>query len=139
VYCKSAKNGLEDQLVWIQSRLLDLGSTIATPLDANEAKLSRVKFNPENLKVLETWIDEWDEKLPKLVNFILPGGSISSSHLHVARSVCRRAERSIVPLIEDIDPIVYQFLNRLSDYFFVIARFAAEHEKIQEVIWKKEK
>jgi len=131
-----------ERLSHIQSRLLDLGSCIATPAESttSEVKLNRVKFDNNNIVLLEEWIDQMDEHLPALKNFILPGGGLTSSQLHVARTVCRRAERNVVHLtnngaqgLEDVQ----KFLNRLSDYLFMAARFAAKMEGKEEVIYQK--
>ena len=90
-----------DQLTEIQARLLDVGSHIATPRkseEGHERKLQHTQFGGENCENLEEWIDAMDEKLPPLTNFILPSGGLAASQLHVARTVCRRAERDLVPL-----------------------------------------
>eukprot|EP00877_Chromochloris_zofingiensis_P006750 jgi/Chrzof1/2328/Cz11g11050.t1 len=131
---------LQQQLEVIQSRLLDVGSAIATPVDKSpEYKLQRVAFDVQATSKLESWIDEMDEVLPPLRNFILPSGGKAASFLHMARSVCRRAERSVVPLVRDevVDAQVAIYLNRLSDYLFTAARLAAQKEGKQEVIYKK--
>ncbi|KAF0705739.1 hypothetical protein DYB25_000778 [Aphanomyces astaci] len=135
--------GLEFQarLEEIQSRLFDVGASVATPLSsAGQSKIRRAEFEPSNVTVLETWIDEMDEHLEPLRNFILPsGGGMTSCHLHVARAVCRRAERRVVSIgDEDVDPVVIQYLNRLSDFLFVAARFVAFLEGKTETIWKKQ-
>ena len=98
-----------------------------------------VKFSEEHLIQLEKWIDELDSKLPKLTNFILPSGGETASHLHIARTVCRRAERKVVSLVRDdlVDPIVMKFLNRLSDFLFVCARHSSHFEKQEETVYKK--
>lgn len=119
------------QLEEIQARLIDVGSHIATPRtsdeDMNEKKLQHTLFDAENTQSLETWIDEMDAQLPPLRNFILPSGGLTASQLHVARTVCRRAERDLVPLHNqgDIDSTVYKYINRLSDYLFQLARMCA--------------
>eukprot|EP00163_Fabomonas_tropica_P019048 TRINITY_DN3350_c0_g1_i2.p1 TRINITY_DN3350_c0_g1~~TRINITY_DN3350_c0_g1_i2.p1 ORF type:complete len:105 (-),score=13.31 TRINITY_DN3350_c0_g1_i2:41-355(-) len=95
---------------------------------------------PESLvSEVEQWIDDMDSQLPPIRNFILPGGGKSSSALHVCRTVCRRAERRIIPLVRDqrVNPIVGKYLNRLSDYFFVAARLAAKHDGVPETVYKK--
>lgn len=89
--------------------------------------------------MLEQAIDELDAQLPALTQFILPSGGLPSAHLHQARAVCRRAERNVVPLVEqeDLDRVVQQYLNRLSDFLFVAARTAAKQHGAPEVIWQK--
>ncbi len=80
-----------------------------------------------------------NEELPELKHFILPGGHILVSCIHVTRSICRRAERSCVALKEHdefVEPIILQYLNRLSDYLFVLARFVGKELSVKEVIWK---
>ena len=140
-HCQSsAIPRLDEQLAEIQSRLLDLGSSIATPLpSASASKIRRAHFADENTDRLERWIDAMDEELPPLRNFILPSGGLSAAHLHVARTVCRRAERSVVPLVrgETTERSVHVYLNRLSDYLFVAARYAALREGKTEVVYKK--
>ena len=118
------------QLTDIQHRLLDVGSNIATPQrSSSEQHLARVNFDcgPRATQTLEEWMDAMDEKLPPLREFILPGGGVPSASLHIARASCRRAERKVVPLVREGDCTegVAIYLNRLSDYFFVAARFAS--------------
>eukprot|EP00013_Stygamoeba_regulata_P028630 CAMPEP_0177663756 /NCGR_PEP_ID=MMETSP0447-20121125/20096_1 /TAXON_ID=0 /ORGANISM="Stygamoeba regulata, Strain BSH-02190019" /LENGTH=280 /DNA_ID=CAMNT_0019169615 /DNA_START=64 /DNA_END=906 /DNA_ORIENTATION=+ len=122
----------------IQSRLLDLGSSVATPSSsANVAQLERVHFDPKHVEVLENWIDALTEELPPLRNFILPSGGKASSSFHVARAVCRRAERSLL-LCESPDPLRH-YLNRLSDYLFTAARYVSMREGHPETPYKKVK
>jgi len=130
-YCKNANNGLEKHLVEIQCKLIEVGSNIATPRSAStETKLSHTSFDEANLELLESWIDHLDAKLPPLKHFILPSGGESAIFLHQCRSICRRAERIIVPLVENgiADDVIQRYLNRLSDFFFVAARYAAKFE-----------
>lgn len=111
---------IHSQLIKIQSTLQDLNSHVATPTN-------QIGFEGETVKELETWIDAMDEKLPPLTRFILPSGGLAASQLHVARTVCRRAERRLLTIIPDrpsIDPMVGVYLNRLSDYLFTAARYA---------------
>eukprot|EP01080_Neovahlkampfia_damariscottae_P001821 gene1821-963_t len=139
-HCIKSKNNLEEKLKFIQSRLLDVGSCIATPLDSSKVeKINKVAFSQEHLIQLENWIDELDSKLPKLTNFILPSGGETASHLHIARTICRRAERKVVSLVRDdlVDPIVMKFLNRLSDFLFVCARHSSHFENQIETVYKK--
>lgn len=130
-----ALKDLVKKLARIQEELMVLGSDLATPVDV------RVKI-PRVTKVfitrLEKEIDGWEKKLPKLKNFILPGGSIVSSWLHLARSTTRRAERSIVVLSngDKINLSAAVYINRLSDWFFVLARYINMEEKTKETIWK---
>ncbi|KAH7460385.1 hypothetical protein PRIC1_006931 [Phytophthora ramorum] len=136
----AANTFLPPRLEQIQSRLFDLGACVATPLtSASQPKQRRAGvFDEANVAQLERWIDEMDEQLPPLTSFILPsGGGLASTQLHVARAVCRRAERSVVPLVAagDVDGVVQRFLNRLSDFLFVAARFAALKEGKEETKW----
>ena len=128
------------ELEVIQSRLMDVGSAVATPLDtAQKGKAQRAAFPQGLVKDLEEWIDFHDESLPALMNFILPSGGQASSFLHMARTVCRRAERKIVPLVkeEKVQLEVGHYMNRLSDYLFTVARVAAKAAKKDEVVYKK--
>jgi len=136
------KNGLESKLDEIQSRLLDIGSAIATPHTSHKAtdvKKAEVFFDKNHTLTLEKWIDEMEDRLPKLRNFILPSGGLASSHLHLARAICRRCERHLIPLKQsnDLPNDVFIYINRLSDYLFMAARHAAHFEKKEETIYKK--
>mmetsp|Transcript_32888 Transcript_32888/g.84932 ORF Transcript_32888/g.84932 Transcript_32888/m.84932 type:complete len:130 (-) Transcript_32888:587-976(-) len=99
----------------------------------------RVKFPVRAAEWLEDRIDVMSEHLPPLKNFILPSGGKASTHLHVARSMCRRAERAVVrvEVAEGVDPEVLKFLNRLSDYLFTAARFASNPKERGEIVYKK--
>ena len=117
------------QLESIQNSLFDLGAAVATPLDASsERRVAKTAFDADKTAELERWIDGHTARLPPLKQFILPGGGHAGATLHLARSVCRRAERAVVPLVRDgvTDPAVGIFLNRLSDYLFTAARMAAQ-------------
>ncbi|GAX81471.1 hypothetical protein CEUSTIGMA_g8900.t1 [Chlamydomonas eustigma] len=128
------------QLEVIQSRLLDVGSAVATPNNSSQFKLNRTRFDASSTTQLEAWIDEMDTSLPALKNFILPSGGKASVFLHMARSICRRAERSVIPLTREghIDEQVAVYLNRLSDYLFTAARFTASLQECPEVIYRKQ-
>jgi len=102
-----------------------VGSAVATPSSASAVKAARARFGAEATAALEAWIDSLDSRLPPLTAFILPSGGRAAAALHVARAVCRRAERAVVPLARDGgERDVAVFLNRLSDYLFVAARTA---------------
>lgn len=140
-HCIASKIDLEEKLAEIQSRLLDVGSAIATPLDTStETQLKRAAFRgEEHTATLEEWIDTLDKELPPLKNFILPGGGFAAAQLHVARTVCRRAERRVVGLVNEgrTPASVRIYLNRLSDFFFVAARYATQISGHHEVVYKK--
>ena len=123
----------------IQCILQDIGSSIATPSStASEKHKSRTEFTG-SVEELEQWIDSYTQQLPPLRNFILPSGGKSSASLHVARSMCRRLERSMVPVLErgDIPNDVYKYVNRLSDFLFTAARFASNCEGKPELIYHR--
>ena len=132
---------IEDQLIKIQTLLLDLGSFIATPKTKAQSKqLERLgEFKSEHTRNLEGWIDNYDSQLPVLKNFILPSGGKCASTLHLSRSICRRLERSLQPLYrqDDLDHELVKFVNRLSDFLFVLARFVAHVEGKAETVYKK--
>ncbi|GAM20565.1 hypothetical protein SAMD00019534_037400 [Acytostelium subglobosum LB1] len=140
-YCIADGNGLQEYIEKIQSLMLDIGSCCATPLDTSkESHLAKTRFSDKHVIVLESWIDLLDSKLPPLKNFIVPCGvGLASSHLHVARAVCRRAERDIVSLSRHqvIPEDVAIFVNRLSDFLFAACRYAAMKSGKSESIWKK--
>jgi cob(I)alamin adenosyltransferase len=121
-------------LIDIQNNLFTIGAILAT----DPRKLHLVKpFREESIGRVESWIDEMEESLPPLKNFILPSGSILVAECHVARTVCRRAERRIVSLYKEteeaLDFLVY--INRLSDFFFVLARKMCQEENCDENLW----
>ena len=140
-YCEVNNNGLSEMLISIQSRLFDLGAAVATPINekSSEEKIKYTQLDPELTLGLEKWIDELDAKLPPLKTFIIPSGGLSSTHLQSARAICRRAERTLIPLIEEdqCDREVGRYLNRLSDFLFVAARTAAFRENREEIEWHK--
>ena len=131
------------QLDAVQSRLLDIGSALATPVSCStEARLQRAKFDEggRSTNELEAWMDALDAQLPPLRNFILPSGGAASASLHLARAICRRAERAVWPLCLDgeCDGSTAQYLNRLSDYLFVSARYVAMRSGRGDVAYRKE-
>lgn len=134
---------LPEQLLDIMSRLFDVGSLIArpspqTPKDTESTNEKR-GFNAHHTAILEDWIDTMTEKLPELTSFIIPTGSPASAQLHVARTVCRRAERRMVPLVhtaDNLDPAALAYVNRLSDYLFTAARFVNYCDDEEEVQYR---
>ena len=113
---------------------------MATPRQSGkEGKVNHTAFDVENVDNLEKWIDAMDAELPPLTNFILPSGGFAAAQLHVSRTVCRRAERSLVGLLEEeqIDEVAYKYVNRLSDYLFMLARFCAQSEGKEEAVYQK--
>lgn len=128
------KSELSQRLARIQNELFDLGAELATPAGKKKADLS---ITEPQIKQLETWIDEISDQLPELRSFVLPGGTELNARLHLCRTVCRRAERSVVGLSklekDAVDPIIFRYLNRLSDFLFAASRKAAEGK---EVLWE---
>ena len=120
----------------VQNELFNLGSQLATPDAERRAKMPAVE--PRHVTALESLIDELNENLPELKSFVLPGGGWVSSYFHLARTVCRRAERLVVALAETEEsaPLALEYLNRLSDALFVFGRFAAAKEMRAEPLWE---
>ena len=126
----------QDFLLFIQHKLFTIGSYLATDQENTELKVES-KVMPETITRIEREIDRLDNELPKMRNFILPGGSRPASLAHVCRTVCRRAERRILALSETctISPEVFAFVNRLSDYLFVLSRKINFDEQNNEIFW----
>lgn len=125
----------------IQNHLFNAGSHLAC--DPNKkTKMPLPEINEQDVVELEKEIDRMEVGLPMLKNFVLPGGNLIASHCHVARCVCRRAERIAVGMQEEneaIEAIIIQYLNRLSDYLFTLSRLVLHHEKGEEILWKTRK
>ncbi|HMR90961.1 MAG TPA: cob(I)yrinic acid a,c-diamide adenosyltransferase [Chitinophagaceae bacterium] len=122
----------------IQDRLFTTGSTLACDPE-KETRMKIPDLHPADITLLETEIDRMNEVLPVMKSFILPGGHPVVSHLHIARCICRRAERCVVRLHEEqeeVAPIISQYLNRLSDYLFVLARYAGHLLQAAEIPWR---
>lgn len=119
----------------IQERLFVIGAVLAT--DPEKSKMKVPDLSPEDVEMLEREIDQMNAELPELKNFVLPGGSNTVSFCHIARCVCRRAERATVYLAEEnpVDERVIVYLNRLSDFLFVLARMVAYSQNIEENQW----
>ena len=127
---------LKAELKSIQSTLFTIGAHLAA--DPTKENLWLPEIHPAVVELLENGIDRMEENLEPLKNFILPGGHPIVSYCHVVRCICRRAERNVVALGEQetIAPILSQYLNRLSDYFFVLARFVGKELGAEEIIWQ---
>jgi cob(I)alamin adenosyltransferase len=119
----------------VQNDLLDLGADLSVP--ANDER-ERLRITPEYTAWLEGACDEVNATLPPLRSFVIPGGSSAAAHLHVCRTVCRRAERRALA-VQDANPEVVRYLNRLSDLLFVIARVLVRHERGAEVLWRHDR
>ena len=121
-------------LVQVQHRLFTVGATLASDPEKHPPTPDLLQ---EDITLLEQEMDRMDASLPPLKNFILPGGHTAVSVCHVCRTVCRRAERLAVALhqTDPVDPLVLQYLNRLSDYFFMLARQLGHDLGAEEVIW----
>lgn len=122
----------------IQDRLFTIGSSLACDPD-KDTKMEIPDLKEEDITLLEKEIDVMNEILPVMKNFILPGGHPAVSTAHIARCVCRRAERACVNMHEQqmfVDALVLKYLNRLSDYLFVLARYIGHLLNVPEVIWK---
>lgn len=122
----------------IQDRLFTIGSSLACDPE-KETKLSIPDLHAADVQLLETSIDKMNEELPEMRSFILPGGHVAVSTCHIARCVCRRAERLCVGMQEEgmaVEPLVLQYVNRLSDYLFVLARWVGHKLQVPEIAWK---
>jgi cob(I)alamin adenosyltransferase len=122
----------------IQDRLFTIGSSLACDPD-KEPALKIPDLKETDVVFLEKEIDKMNAVLPSMKHFILPGGSVAVSMAHVARCVCRRAERICVNMQENevfVDALVIKYLNRLSDYLFVLARFIGHLNNVEEIAWK---
>jgi len=122
----------------VQDRLFVIGSSLACDPE-KETGLHIPDLKEEDVKILEQEIDAMNAELPIMKNFVLPGGHVAVSSTHIARCICRRAERLCVAMQQQelfIEPLIIKYINRLSDYFFVLARFTAQELHVPEVIWK---
>ncbi len=136
---------LSDRIAGLQEDLFQLGADLATPMEADTRKGGRTirRMDADQVVVLETIIDRYEAELPPLTRFILPGGHPLAASLHLARVVCRRAERRCVTLADsceggetpDPNPDVLRYLNRLSDLLFVLARVANRRTDTPDVPW----
>jgi cob(I)alamin adenosyltransferase len=133
-------------LLKIQHQLFIIGSMLATPpekkvLKNGKERLDIIKINSQSIKLLEDEIDMMNELLPEMTHFILPGGHTTVSYCHIARCICRRAERISSHLSDEsnTEPEILVYLNRLSDYLFVLARKLTKDTKAKEIKWIPER
>ena len=132
----------KEVLIEVQDRLFTVGAILATPpeketLKNGQKRLQNLGIQDSDIEYLENQIDAMEESLPQMTHFVLPGGHTTVSYCHIARCVCRRAERLAVHLndIEPTDELVIKYLNRLSDYLFVLARKLSFDLNADEVQW----
>jgi cob(I)alamin adenosyltransferase len=132
----------KEVLIEVQDRLFTVGAILATPpeketLKNGQKRLQNLGIQESDIEYLENQIDAMEESLPQMTHFVLPGGHTTVSYCHIARCVCRRAERLAVHLndIEPTDELVIKYLNRLSDYLFVLARKLSFDLNADEVQW----
>ena len=135
--CHIQNQEIKQLLSALQHDLFEIGADLATPPQKQDDEKWRI--GPDMTDNLEKNIDRFEAMLPPLLNFILPGGSSGGAHLHLARTICRRAERSTTKLAEShaINPEIIRYLNRLSDLLFVLARAENHLSNSPETIWKK--
>ena len=124
------------ELLEIQDRLFTIGSLLAADPEANTMKLPEI--SDVDVNYLEKCIDEMESQLPEMKSFVLPGGHTTVSYCHIARCVCRRAERITDNLneISKVEPLILKYLNRLSDYLFVLSRKLSQDLSVIESPWK---
>lgn len=129
-------------LIEVQDRLFTVGAMLATPpekelLKNGELRLKKLGILASDIDFLENEIDKMEETLPAMTHFVLPGGHTTVSYCHIARCVCRRAERLAVHLShnEPVSELAIQYLNRLSDYLFVLARKLTKDLNAEEIVW----
>ena len=130
---------LEAMMLRIQNDLFDLGADLSTPEDPEaESKTTPLRITEEQVQRIEAEIDQLNKELQPLTSFILPGGNPVSAHLHLARTICRRAERAMVELNampdETVSDPALKFINRLSDHLFVLARYLNERG-LSDILW----
>lgn len=139
--CTSAHISAEfvDLFIYIQNKLFNIGAYLAT--DNPENNITEAKgLTIDDIQKLEKKIDAMDAELPPLNNFVLPGGTHVSTLAHVCRTMCRRCERRIVALADEtyVDSNVLKFVNRLSDFLFVFARYDNVSNQVDEIFWNKD-
>jgi cob(I)alamin adenosyltransferase len=127
---------LDEMCVTIQRDLFALGARLADPSHKIAKRVEKIVINDESVRKLEGWIDRLDTEIPPLRHFILSDGNPAGAALHLARTVCRRAERAVLSLGRDaVEPVVVIYLNRLSDLLFTMARAANHRAGATETPW----
>jgi cob(I)alamin adenosyltransferase len=129
------ERSLDDAILQIQRDLFALGAQLADPADKLAPRVTKAIIGDADVLRLEALIDRLDEELRPLRRFILAGGTPTGAALHVARTVCRRAERRMVALTPPVDPVLLRYVNRLSDLLFVIARAVNQRAGVPETEW----
>lgn len=135
--CRECEGEIRDLLQMIQNRLFDIGGYLASRPGTNTG-MPPVKDLEGSRRELERYIDKYDNATTKIGAFVLPGGCKAAAHAHVARTVCRRAERRIIALSreEDVDPEVICYFNRLSDLLFILSRYLNQKSGVEEIVWR---
>lgn len=136
--CPDKDDAYQTDLIYIQRSLFTICSHLASDKENAIGELPKLpNITNEHYEFLEHSIDRMNENLPELKNFIMPGGSQFIASCHIARTVCRRAERRIISLSEvsEIDENIIIFVNRLSDYLFVLARYCSYKQNVDEILW----
>ena len=126
----------------IQHELFNIGAELASdqPVRRGKGQAAVIRLDPSRAQWLESLIDEYDTRVPPLRTFVLPSGATAASLLHLARTVCRRAERAVVTLArtETVSPTILVYLNRLCDLLFVLARYLNKAARRRELLWRKD-
>jgi cob(I)alamin adenosyltransferase len=125
----------DEALSHIQRDLFAFGAQLADPADKLSPRVVKAVISDEDVERVETLIDDVDSEVPPLRRFILPGGTPAGAALHVARTVCRRAERRLVALATPVDPVLLRYINRLSDLLFALARAVNHQQAVPETEW----
>ena len=132
---KDCPEEIRDEIRHIQNVMFNVGSYLATPQSDNYKEMPGIDNETDRL---EGWIDALDERTPKIRSFVLPGGSEESSRCHLARTICRRVERKVIALGREsyVDPKLTAYINRLSDYLFICARYLNFITGVEEIVWR---
>ncbi|MBD5204916.1 MAG: cob(I)yrinic acid a,c-diamide adenosyltransferase [Bacteroidales bacterium] len=135
---KDCPADIKTQLLEVQNELFNIGCYLATEVPAGSEPKCK-SLEGDTIPRLEGWIDRLDEQTPKIRAFVLPGGAQLAAFAHVARTVCRRAERRVMDLADTsyVDPMVIKYINRLSDYLFIAARYINHSQGVPEITWKQ--